>query len=37
MMNSGTLMALSAQLILKEMQTFKRMARIVYGIYVGQL
>ena len=37
MMNFGTLMALGALLILKEMQTFKRMARIVYGIYVGQL
>jgi len=27
----------SAQLILKKMQTLKRMARIVYDIYVGQL
>ena len=30
-------MARSAQLILKEMQTFKRMARIVHDIYAGQL
>ena len=37
MMDFGTLMARGAQLILKEMQTFKRMARIVYSIYVGQL
>ena len=37
MMNFGTLMALGALLILKEMQIFKRMARIVYDIYVGQL
>ena len=37
MVNFGTLMALGALLILKEMQTVKRMARIVYDIYVGQL
>ena len=37
MMDFGTLMARSAQLILKEMQTFKRMARIVHDIYAGQL
>ena len=37
MMNFGTLMALGALLILKEMQTFRRMARIVHDIYAGQL
>ena len=36
-MDFGTLMARGAQLILKEMQTFKRMARIVHDIYAGQL
>ena len=36
-MNFGILVALSAQPILNKMQNLKRMARIVYDIYVGKL